>query len=80
MLHPTLGYWSADGAWPARTASAAATRSAPVIGWPFPGRESSNWVSIGEPPVGVEEEQVRVQAALYARVTSWDSSYRYGKG
>ena len=41
MLHPTLGFWSAGTARPARTVSRAARRSAPVTGRPFLGRLSS---------------------------------------
>ena len=42
MLHPMLAFWADEIGFPAKTASHAARRSAPVIGLLFPGRLSSN--------------------------------------
>jgi len=43
MLQPTLGFWSAPGAFPAATAAMAARSDAPVTGRGREGRLSSNW-------------------------------------
>lgn len=42
ILHPRLGFWSASGVLFCRSASIAARRSAPSLGWSFPGRAPSS--------------------------------------